>query len=168
MLKYFMEIYFGSIYRGDGRKHLDNKYQFIQWRNIGHSFRFLQCLSFDDINPTSILYFPVSLIWWVSIDPNTFKHFNKQFWYQVVTQVDCEREKKEMVVLVEVKKENLFKIYSNLPLLSQSSIRFFSDSSLDLIFCGFFSLKQLLMLGDMRKRQVGGLERRDSFWVLIK
>lgn len=81
----------------------------------------------------------------------------------MVTQVDCEREKKEMVVLVEVKKENLFKIYSNLPLLSQSSIRFFSDSSLDLIFCGFFSLKQLLMLGDMRKRQVGGLERKDSF-----
>lgn len=78
--------------------------------------------------------------------PNIFKHSSKEFLYQVVTQVNCEKEEKDMVLLVGAKKENLFKIHSNLSLLSQSPISLFKFQP-QLVLLWFLFPKTALDIG---------------------
>lgn len=80
----------------------------------------------------------------------------------MVTQVDGEKEKKWAALLVEVKEENLFKIYSRLSLLGQCSISLFSISASICSSLVSF-LEDSLILGEVSKRRVGGLRRRKSF-----
>lgn len=80
----------------------------------------------------------------------------------MVTQVDGEKEKKWVALLVEVKEENLFKIYSRLSLLGRCSISLFSFSASICSSLGSF-LEDFLILREVSKRRVGGLRRRKSF-----